>query len=1161
MRIYSKFLIIKRLLIFASIIFFAPLLKAQFTITENFKGSSVASNIVLGGDPNPASLTSGVFDPINNGWLRLTNDATDQRGYSYINTPFPSTLGIYIEFEYKTWRTRNDTYHGADGFSVFLLDANTSPFRIGGFGGSLGYAQRNAEQGLAGAYLGIGFDEYGNFAIASEGKKGGAGGTTVLPNSIVLRGPANHADPYRYLTSVKLGANAPVNGVTSIDYNTSTATRPTDDNFFRRVRIYIEPIGVPGSPKYRIRVLWRTSPTGADTELLSYETTDEIPAMLKLGFGASTGGGFNYHEIRNLLITTTGGVRVKKEVDKVNALPGEELKYIINVYNEAATHVSNLVVNDIFEDQESDPIDLSDFHISSILFDNNGKTGNIATGFTSGTAKTTGFSNPFSTTLALEAGGVATFTITGTVQSALAGKDLHNSVELDVSNLIGFVDTDLTNNFSTVSTTILNPNVDLKIEKGVDNSGIAISTGNTFTIVVSNVSSVQKPAGVQVKVTDVIPAGLTFVNSTHSGWSRTNSGSTYTFTRTDALNGQYAYPPITIKVTPTGTGPWTNTANLTYVDDTNLDNNSSSVALSWVNYWHGTYDTDWSKTSNWTANFIPDSGEDIEFATVTNNGPTGNGNGKGAAINDLHLDTDRIIGDLINKSSKDLIVTTENQIIINGQVKGDNSGGIVINTAHDKASGTLIFKKPVYNSNANAIVQFYNKAYQRDNCGFYRRQWQYFGIPVKSATFPYANVAGDETVNMWDEPFNGDKWRPVAAGTLEAFKGYQITNNSTTLPTDVYNFDGILNVNDANVGLTNTASVNYSGTNLVSNSFTAAIPISATAMTFPSGAEQTVYLFNTGTRDQWRKLNGAVIDQEGYRMGQYLAVPVNLGGTAHFPDRIPSSHAFLVQTTTNGNLKINYSSLTKNTSVNLGNVGETQITTRTTSNSNTSVSETSNANVQFPYLVIDVIGENSADRLWIFQKHNATHHFDNGWDGHKLIEEGVAQLYVNTLNNSKLQVATVPELNGVSVGFVPDSYGKFTLDFSLWGRLKGDDIYLHDAVTGTTERVGDGHSYSFESNKGDSANRFSLTYTHKNRFLSVGESLIEVFAIEGGSIIVTNDSNKACQAAVYDSNGTFVQRLQVSAKGKVTIANLAKGAYMVRLQNSEINDVRRVMIK
>lgn len=1157
MRIQNNNIHLKLLLLLVSSLFFAPFLKAQFTITENFKGNSVASNIILGGNPS-ATLTSGVADPINNGWLRLTSDATDQRGYAYINTPFPSSMGVYMEFEYKTWRTRDDSRNGADGFSVFLFDATTTPFRIGGFGGSLGYAKKDGEPGLKGAYLGIGFDEFGNFATNSEGRNGGM--NSPQPNSIALRGPANR--DYPYLGHVQLQTSASADGVNSIDYNVPTSTRPTDTQFYRRVKIYIEPEGTLENPKYRIRVIWRTSPTSDEIEHINYVTEDPIPKNLKIGFGASTGWGFNYHEIRNLLITTTGGVRVQKEVSKVNALPGDELTYTINVHNEAATAVSNLIVNDVMEDGNGNNISISeDFEISSITFNNNGKTGSTATGFTSGTPKTSGFTNPFSTAMTLEANSSASFTIVGKVKNKLAGKVLKNSVALDVSNLVGFVDTDLTNNFSSVSTTILNPSEDLKIEKGVDNNGIAKASGNTFTIIVTNVSDKVKPEGAEVVVTDEIPTGLDIVGTpSGSGWTLSRSGNNLTFTRSDVLNGQYAYPPITINVKPTGTGPWKNTATVTYANDKNLDNNNSSANLRYVNYWRGTIDTNWAKTGNWTANYVPTSGQDIEFATDDNNGAGGDGNGEGAAINDLHLDQDRIIGDLINKSDKDLIVTLENQLVINDQVRADNTGGIVVNADPNKASGTLLFKKPFFNSNVDATVQFYNKAYECDNCGFYRKQWQYFGVPVKSAEFPFADVTGTETVNRWDETYNGDKWRPTT-GALSAFVGYQITNDAKTEPTEVYNFEGKLNVGDASVALTKTPSVNYSGTNLVSNSYTAAIPISTDAMTFPTGAEQTVYLFNTGTRDQWRKLNGQAINQDGYRSGQYLAVPVNLGGQDNFPDRIPSTHAFLLQTTASGTLNINYSKLIKNTAVNRGD--GTQIVTRSVgSNNNTSTSEQVSAIQQLPSLVMDVIGEESADRVWIFQQSSATHDFDNGLDGRKLLEDGIAQLYVNAADDSKLQVATVPELKDVTLGFVPDRDGKFTLDFLMSGQLKGVDIYLYDSLNDTTTKVGDGQSYSFSAKKGDSQNRFSLTSSAKNAFLSIDESLLEVTSTTGGKIMVVNNSSKVLSAFVYDSNGAFVQRVEVDANGKATIKDgLIKGMYMVRLQNSEVNDVRRVIVE
>ena len=185
--------ITKALLALTAFLFFSTQGRAQFTIKENFMGSSVGGDIILGGTGTGnqnAYLTSGnnynSGDPINQGWLRLTEAAKNRAGYAYIDKSFPSTLGVSIEFEYKSWRNQSDPYNGADGFSIFLFDA-TTPFRIGAYGGSLGYANRNApSNGMPGAYLGIGIDEFGDFANNREQRNGGVNG--LLPNSITLRG-------------------------------------------------------------------------------------------------------------------------------------------------------------------------------------------------------------------------------------------------------------------------------------------------------------------------------------------------------------------------------------------------------------------------------------------------------------------------------------------------------------------------------------------------------------------------------------------------------------------------------------------------------------------------------------------------------------------------------------------------------------------------------------------------------------------------------------------------------------------------------------------------------------------------------------------------------------------------------------------------------------
>ncbi|HMI02530.1 MAG TPA: hypothetical protein VK541_08625, partial [Pedobacter sp.] len=146
---------------------------AQFPYQESFRGAT-ANGITFGGAPS-AFLTAGgsgyqagahtgtPLDAVGEGYLRLTNNTKNQKGYIYSNADFPSTEGLSAEFEYYIYGG-----NGADGISFFLFDATASPFVIGGFGGSLGYAQINTTNpvspGVSKGYLAIGLDEFGNFS-------------------------------------------------------------------------------------------------------------------------------------------------------------------------------------------------------------------------------------------------------------------------------------------------------------------------------------------------------------------------------------------------------------------------------------------------------------------------------------------------------------------------------------------------------------------------------------------------------------------------------------------------------------------------------------------------------------------------------------------------------------------------------------------------------------------------------------------------------------------------------------------------------------------------------------------------------------------------------------------------------------------------------------
>lgn len=421
---------------------------AQFTITNPLKTRDVSGLRI--GDNAKLTAASGI-DPNGEGWLRLTEATGNQKGFMYVLQQFPTGLGVIADFEYLAWRNIDDiTYAGADGFSVFLFDASVTDqnFKLGGYGGSLGYATYSNPAnttGLSGGYLGIGFDEYGNYSRAAEQRNGGTAG--LNPNSIVLRGPTNSTftNSNVYLTKLDLGDRSGTEGDIrkrdEIDYNTTTLTRPLPGTFYRRVQVSI----TKPANDYVINIKWRKQNQTTFTDLLTYNmnsTTYPIPANLKLGFAASTGGGFNFHEIRNILLTTPGNLRIDSRSDLAFSCNSKKntITFKVEVSNDTGADLSNINVNSKVSDAANNLVSTSLFKI----------TGISTTGFTTSTIPSTSTSsNDVSGVVSIPAKSSGIITITG---EYVKGFKTNSSFKLfSTVNQSQIQDDDLTNNNATTT--------------------------------------------------------------------------------------------------------------------------------------------------------------------------------------------------------------------------------------------------------------------------------------------------------------------------------------------------------------------------------------------------------------------------------------------------------------------------------------------------------------------------------------------------------------------------------------------------------------------------------------------------------------------------------------------------------------------------------------
>jgi autotransporter-associated beta strand protein len=304
-------------------------LNAQFTFNESFTGSSapgwefvqdgsgVSPGPRLTADAIPVSADpeygNGAIDSSGDGWLRLTTTTGNQSNAVALDTPIPSQANnISISFDFTMW-----SGNAADGMTVFLWDASV-PFDPGAFGGSLGYADRTGSNGLAGAYVGVGLDVYGNFSNDQEGRSGaypsGADISNALnPNQVVLRGPDDSVNKdgtgnYYYMAGTG-GKNYTVSGAPNITglnattqnlaYNSSTVRPDQDADEYRSFNLTLN-----SSNQLTVSVQFGYS--SAPTTLFTADLSSLArPDQLRIGFSGATGGNYEVAELRNLSIAAS----------------------------------------------------------------------------------------------------------------------------------------------------------------------------------------------------------------------------------------------------------------------------------------------------------------------------------------------------------------------------------------------------------------------------------------------------------------------------------------------------------------------------------------------------------------------------------------------------------------------------------------------------------------------------------------------------------------------------------------------------------------------------------------------------------------------------------------------------------------------------------------
>ncbi|WP_421312847.1 DUF6701 domain-containing protein [Aeromonas sp. 603404] len=258
---------------------------------DGFESSQINPDSWVVAQRNNSTLPS-----VQNGRLRLTQNVTNQATSATFQRLFPGAGNLVtVEFDQYAYKTSGTS--GADGMAVVLSDATLTP-QPGAFGGPLGYGFKTGISGFAGGWLGVGIDEYGNYA-----NEGGSYNIGSRPQAVSIRGSGSGTSGYRYLAGTASNLNPTVDSGTNsnrphryritVDSRTAgnsvaTVERDSGDGF----RTLVGPINM-------------TSQTGQAT----------VPGNFLLSLTGSTGSVTNFHEIDNVRICALRSSPVGTQID------------------------------------------------------------------------------------------------------------------------------------------------------------------------------------------------------------------------------------------------------------------------------------------------------------------------------------------------------------------------------------------------------------------------------------------------------------------------------------------------------------------------------------------------------------------------------------------------------------------------------------------------------------------------------------------------------------------------------------------------------------------------------------------------------------------------------------------------------------------------------
>ncbi len=375
-----------------------------------------------------------------------------------------------------------------------------------------------------------------------------------------------------------------------------------------------------------------------------------------------------------------------------------------------------------------------------------------------------------------------------------------------------------------------------------------------------------------------------------------------------------------------------------------------------------------------------------------------------------------------------IIGATTGNLILKAGTEGETKG----------QTGYLRISPEYTGAMPEATVELYTIGYTDMATG--DAAYQYVGSPVQGA-IAAKTVFNKSVLQAWNEE-QGKWYGSRNSLELNPFTGYITTQTRNSLGWLITNAGQLVANENITINLSYTATSAEPGCNVLANSFAAPIDLTKFIDDDFHNIDSTIYLFNTGSRNDMEKKG---VDESA--RGQYLHLPIGslraMKKAFKTPTVIAPMQGFCVNALNEGAyITLNYERL---------------VWGGTESNTPLRVKKQEEDLGTAGALCISLVADNMGDNLYLLESEEYDILFENGYDARKRMS---GELNVFSIaGNEKLGVDATNSIIGTRVGVRTGAETAYTFVFSHLQSENG--LALYDAETEQTIDIDENTEYTF----------------------------------------------------------------------------------------------------